>query len=103
MFDDKMGCLSDTTTQHERSSVCPVRNCSSMLRNTYKVVIALNSQEGKKEIFKREFQKKWCRQESVRATEVYFAFAVVLTPTFHPFKYELLLPISVSLIFFDFL
>ena len=100
MFDDKMGCLSDTTSQHERSSVFPVRNCSSMLRNTYKVVIALNSQEGKKEIFKREFQKKWCRQESVRATEVYFAFAVV---HLNPFKYELLLLITVSLIFFDFL
>ena len=101
MFDDRMGCLSDTTTQHERSSVFPQRNCSSMLGNIYKLVIDLNSQEGKEEIFNCALRKKWCRRDSVRATEVYFAFAVVLTPTFRSFKYELFLPITVSLISFE--
>ena len=57
MFDDRMGCLSDTTTQHERSSVFPQRNCSFMLGNIYKLVIDLNSQEGKEEIFNCALRK----------------------------------------------
>ena len=45
--------------------------------------------------------KKWCRRDIVRATEVYFPFAIVLTHIFRPFKYELFLPITVGLISFE--
>ena len=80
-----MGCLSDTTTQHERSSVFPQRNCSSMLRNIYKLVIALNSQEGKKAIFDCAFGIKLV---SAGECESYWSLFCICHGSISPFLHS---------------